>query len=260
MIDAVLDHLAVAAESQYDCWPRYVGDLGGAWIGGGVTSGFASYQVEYTNGMKLEVLEPANVEDNDFLRRFLDRNGPGPHHVTFKVPDIEAAIGEIRTAGLDLVGIDLRDPGWKEAFVHPKQAFGIVVQIAQSSGTWEPEAPDRPLPVPVQAPASFDRAVHLVADLAGPVGLFRDILGGTVLAEDDTMVELAWPGPGRIRFVLAETDDDHAHLGGRDGRLHHLDMTIDDPALVAGAVQVDDHWRLDAADNLGVSLHLHRRS
>lgn len=260
MIDAVLDHLAVAAESQHDCWPRYVGDLGGVWIGGGVTSGFASYQVEFSNGMKLEVLEPANVEDNDFLRRFLDRNGPGPHHVTFKVPDIEAAITEIRAGGFDLVGIDLSDPGWKEAFVHPKQAFGIVVQIAQSSGTWEPGAPDRPLPTPAQAPASFDRAVHLVTDLDGPLRLFRDILGGEPLIEDDTTVELAWSGPGRIRFVLAKTDEDHAHLDGRDGRLHHLDMTVDHPALVADAVEVDGQWQLAAADNLGVPIHLHTRS
>lgn len=259
MIDAVLDHLAVAAESQHDCWPRYIGDLGGAWIGGGITSGFASYQVEYANGMKLEVLEPANVADNDFLRRFLDRNGPGPHHVTFKVPDIEAAIEEIRAGGFDLVGIDFRDPGWKEAFVHPKQAFGIVVQIAQSSGEWEPGPPDRPLPDPVQPPASFDRAVHLVADLAGPVGLFRDLLGGTPIHEDATAVELAWPGPGRIRFVLAQTDADRSHLGGRDGRLHHLDMTLDDPTLVADAVRVGDHWRVDAAHNLGVPVHLHPR-
>ncbi len=102
--DIDLDHVAVAAEDQAEAWPRYAGELAGEWVGGGGTPGFWSAQVRYANGMKVEVLEPYLVEQNDFLRRFLDRNGPGPHHLTFKVKDIAAAIDELEAAGVTIVG------------------------------------------------------------------------------------------------------------------------------------------------------------
>src|SRR3954465_8335686 len=79
MIDrADLDHVAVATEDQQPAWLRYAGELGGQYDGGGPSPGFWAGQVAYANGMRVEVLEPANVDQNDFLRRFLDRNGPGP--------------------------------------------------------------------------------------------------------------------------------------------------------------------------------------
>src|SRR5436309_1755265 len=100
MIDPIdLDHVAVAAERQDDVWPRYAGDLGGSWVAGGPEYGFASAQVSYRNGMRLEVLEPYMPERNDFLRRFLDRNGPGAHHLTFKVGDLAAALERVEAAG-----------------------------------------------------------------------------------------------------------------------------------------------------------------
>ena len=84
---AVLDHVAVAAERQRELWPRYAGDLAGKWVAGDDAAdyeiGFLAAQVAFANGMKVEMLEPFAVEVNDFLRRFLDRSGPGPHHLTF---------------------------------------------------------------------------------------------------------------------------------------------------------------------------------
>ena len=56
MIDAVLDHVAVAAERASDLWPRYAGELAGEWVGGGESIGFDSGQVGYANGMRLEGL------------------------------------------------------------------------------------------------------------------------------------------------------------------------------------------------------------
>lgn len=136
--DVDLDHVAVAVEQQAVAWPRYGGDLPSTWIGGGGTPGFRSAQVEFANGMKVEVLEPYLVEHNDFLRRFLDRNGAGPHHLTFKVKDIVGAIARAEEAGYRPVGVNLADDFWKEAFLHPKDAPGVVVQLAQQAdgGDW----------------------------------------------------------------------------------------------------------------------------
>ena len=74
-----LDHVAVASESGWDNLWRYAGDLGGRWAGGMISVGFHFCQVAFANDVRIEILEPRNVEEFDFLRRFLDRNGPGPH-------------------------------------------------------------------------------------------------------------------------------------------------------------------------------------
>ena len=94
-----LDHIAVAVEHHADAWPCYAADLGGTWYAAGPGYGFNWAQLAFANGMRLEVLEPADVEHDDFLRRFLDRNGPGPHHLTFKVGDITQALEAATAAG-----------------------------------------------------------------------------------------------------------------------------------------------------------------
>lgn len=264
--DIDLDHVAVATERQGDAWPRYAGDLAGAWVSGGESVGFHAAQVSYANGMKVEVLEPHLVEQNDFLRRFLDANGPGPHHLTFKVPDIGAALGAAEAAGLEPVGVDLRDPQWQEAFLHPRQAHGVVVQLAQSQGTWEsPPPPGLPAPA-TGAPATLDHVAHAVASLDEAATLFRDLLGGAEVGDGAVgggrFLDLGWPGGGRVRLVAALPDDDGgspwtAWLDGRRGRVHHLAFTVANPAGVPDAVPADEgSWVVPPERNLGVRLAL----
>jgi catechol 2,3-dioxygenase-like lactoylglutathione lyase family enzyme len=261
-----LDHVALATEQQRDAWPRYRGDLAGIWLGdGGDLKGFLSSQARYANGMKVEFLEPYRVEDNDFLRRFLDRNGPGPHHLTYKVADIVAALEETEAAGYRPVNVSIEADDWKEAFLHPKDAPGIVVQLAQAAHTGRAEAaPAADDPPPrVAEPATLVRVVHAVASMHEGLRLFAGLLGGeeTDRGEDDaaTWVDLAWTGPGRIR-VLAPRHEGSAvaaWLAGRSGRLHHLAFTVDRPGEVPDAVALPDgRWEVPPEHNLGVRLIL----
>lgn len=261
--DIDLDHVAVATERQADAWPRYAGDLAGSWVSGGASPGFNAAQVRFANGMKVEVLEPHLVEQNDFLRRFLDASGAGVHHLTFKVADIGAALEQARAAGLTPVGVDLRDAGWQEAFLHPKEARGVVVQLAQSEGSWESPPPaDLPEPA-MDAPAALDHVTHVVASLDDGLALFGGLLAGQEIAagplDGGTFVDLAWPGPGRVRLVAPTGDDSpwRSWLDGRRGRVHHLAFTMTDPAAVAGAVPAKDgSWVIPPERNLGVRIVL----
>jgi glyoxalase/bleomycin resistance protein/dioxygenase superfamily protein len=226
-----LDHVAVAVERWPDAWPRFVDVLGGRWKSGGRGPGFAPSQLGYANGMRVEVLEPHQVDDNDFLRRFLDRSGPGPHHLTFKLNDIAAALVECEAAGYAPVNVDLSDAGWKEAFLHPKQATGVVVQLAQADeGGWSTPAPEG-FPLADRAPAALVRVAHAVADLDEGVRLFGGLLGGVEAGAgaDGSVrwVELAWPGPGRVRLLSPTSPDSPlwAWLEDRPGRVHHLAFT-----------------------------------
>jgi methylmalonyl-CoA/ethylmalonyl-CoA epimerase len=248
----VLDHVALAVERWADAWPRLGLALGGRWLSHGFGPGFAPAQIGFANGMRVELIQPNDVARNDFLRRFLDRNGPGPHHLTYKVDDIEAALAEVATFGLRPVAVDLSDPNWKEAFLHPKDAsLGIVVQLAEAKGDeWRTERPGE-LPEPAVPAASLRHVAHVVADLDHALRVFGELLGGERVDggrdEAASWVELVWPGPGRLR-LLAPPDGTGplaAWLGDRPGRTHHLAFTCPDPAAVPGVVPLaDGTWEL----------------
>jgi hypothetical protein len=250
---AVLDHVAVAVERWSDAWPRYAVELGGEWASGGLNVGFGPAQLRYANGGRVEILQPWQTEDNPFLRRFLDNNGPGPHHFTFKVPDLASALGRAESAGFTPVGVDLTHPEWMEAFLHPRQATGIVVQLAQAAHAWESPPPEG-FPVPGTPAASFVRATHAVADLAPALALFEALLGGSVLARgsapDGTWdyVDLAWAHPPALRLVSPATSTSsradvgpgpgpalQGWLGRRPGRLHHLAFAVPGADATGGA-------------------------
>lgn len=240
MIDgADLDHVALAGESRAALEKRYAGDLGGLALAEGPGYGFWWAQLEFANGMALEMLEPNRVEDNDFLRRFLDRNGPGPHHLTFKVPDFHVALEEAERAGYSPVGVNESDPDWKEAFLHPKDAPGVVVQLAESH-----EHVVHPTAGPGRARAALSHVGHAVASLEEGRRLFVGLLGGEVLAGGEETghrwEELGWPGPGRVR-LLAPTGDGPLRdwLGPRAGRVHHLAFSVEDPASVPDVAAYD---------------------
>jgi hypothetical protein len=274
-----LDHVAVAVERWSDAWPRYAVELGGVWSSGGVNVGFAPAQLRFANGGRIEVLQPSEPERNPFLRRFLDRHGPSPHHLTFKVPDLASAVVAARDAGFSPIGVDLTSAEWKEAFLHPREATGIVVQLAQSSYAWESPAPEG-FPTHPDPPASLVRIVHAVAALDTGLALFEALLGGRRVtggvAPDRTweFVDIEWPGPPGLRLVAPTSDDgDHdrdgagpsplrSWLGHLTGRVHHLAFARPDlehgtavlggvPGLLPtdGPAQV-----IEPADNLGTRL------
>ena len=208
-----LDHLAIGTQALSDGWDLFTGVLGGTWAYGGDSPGFWFGQVKYAAGPKIELLKPTGGPDAAFLERFLAARGAGPHHFNFLVTDIEDTLARIRASGLEPVGVNLANPYWREAFLHPRSAHGIVIQVAQQAG--EPRsAPPRELPEP-GPPARLDLIEHHVGDLDAAVRLFRDILDGRLEADGAESAELTWPGGKRIRLVR----EDGLPLGGA---LHHV--------------------------------------
>ena len=277
----VLDHVAHAVPEWGLAWPRYVVELGAAWHSGGPGPGFAPGQIQFANRARLEALMPFDTEVNDFLARFLARSGPGPHHLTFKVPDIERALDAARAAGLEPTGIDLRQPEWMEAFLHPKQATGVVVQLAQASEGWVSPAPEgypterRRRSDGTRVPAaSLQRVVHAVADLQAGIDLFGTLLGGEAedrgVRDGEEWIDLRWEGPLAIRLVAPHGTTPSERLDrwldGRTGRIHHIQFATESaggltaahpaPADLPGLAGADPdrRWVVDPSDNLGLRL------
>jgi methylmalonyl-CoA/ethylmalonyl-CoA epimerase len=249
-IDGIdLDHVAVAVERWADAWPRFVELLGGRWMSGGRGPGFAPSQLGYANGMRVEVLEPYRVDANDFLRRFLDRSGPGPHHLTFKVKDLAAALADADAAGYQPINVDMSDALWKEAFLHPKQSCGVVVQLAQSIDEYWETPPPENFPPRASPASAVMRVAHAVADLDDAMRLFSGLLGGRETGrgadESARWVDLAWPGPGRVRLLSSSSPAGPlaSWIGDRPGRVHHLAFAFagsQAAAVTDGAVELAD--------------------
>ncbi|HVR28833.1 MAG TPA: VOC family protein [Thermoanaerobaculia bacterium] len=206
MSRVAFDHIAIAVPRIEDALPFLVGELGGRPAGGGAAPGFRFRQWIYGGG-KLELLEPAG-RAGGFLHRFLERRGPGVHHLTFYVPDLAAACADAEEHGFPVVQRDVSDPEWKEAFLHPKAALSIVVQLVERSGPGSDQASG------ARAPASGDPepgalGVELVglrlaaADLGRARRLWGALLGGSCRVQGDEL-EVRWPG-SLLRLLVRRT-------------------------------------------------------
>jgi methylmalonyl-CoA/ethylmalonyl-CoA epimerase len=240
---AVLDHLAIGTSVLTDGWDLFGGVLGGTWVYGDDSPGYWWGQLGFAAGPKIELLTPTSGPDAAFLERFLTAHGAGPHHFNFIVSDIEDTLTCLRDLGLEPVGVNLENPSWKEAFLHPRSAHGIVIQVAQQDGAPDRSAP-RELPEP-GPPTRFDLIEHHVGDLDGATRLFREVLGGRLETGGGHAAELTWPGGRRLRLVREDGLP-------RGGALHHVRF-----ARAAGTFTGGDRERAGLlAKRLGVRVEL----
>jgi len=82
----------------------------------------------------IELIQPLDPESS--VGRFLERRGEGMHHVAFEVPDVEAALHELRMSGVDLIDQAPRRGlgGHLIAFLHPRSSGGVLTELVQSDG------------------------------------------------------------------------------------------------------------------------------
>ena len=144
-IDVVkVDHIAMATWDARGPVRLLTEVLGAAFVDGGdeTTAGFRWLQFQLPGG-KIEVLEPLHSEG--FLYRFLTRRGEGLHHVTLYVSDLAGALPSLQAAGYDPVDVNLSHAEWKEAFLHPRDTPGVLIQLAEVPAPHAPTTPPRAL-------------------------------------------------------------------------------------------------------------------
>ncbi|NIM19063.1 MAG: methylmalonyl-CoA epimerase [Candidatus Latescibacteria bacterium] len=86
-------------------------------------------------GMCIELVEGKRSDSP--IRKFVEKRGPGIHHIAFEVDDIEAALASLEAASIQL--IDKKPRAGKEgslvAFVHPASTQKILYEIVQKNPT-----------------------------------------------------------------------------------------------------------------------------
>jgi len=81
---------------------------------------------------RIELLEATS--DDSPISKFLAKRGPGVHHVAFNVPDIRAALAELKTKGARLIDEEPRTGagGCLVAFIHPSSTGGVLIELVES--------------------------------------------------------------------------------------------------------------------------------
>ena len=84
-----------------------------------------------TGSGKVELLK-ATSEDSP-ITKFLEKRGPGVHHVAFRVDNLALALEELSEAGVTLIDTEPRigAEGMLIAFLHPKSTSGVLVELCQ---------------------------------------------------------------------------------------------------------------------------------
>ncbi|MFN2465510.1 MAG: VOC family protein [Candidatus Dormibacteria bacterium] len=199
MTRAVLDHVAIGAWSRDDVAADFSRWFGGREVARFSIPSWAGLQLAFAGGIRLEVLEPVENPADDFLQRFLERSGPSPHHTTFKVEDIRAALEQLKGLGIEPVKVDLSDQQWQEAFLHPGLGLGTVVQLAQQGGPWSSEK--EPAPEAEGAVRAQFLGAELASNATSAAAVFGDVLGGRATDLGDGAVAYSWDGGGGTLVV-----------------------------------------------------------
>jgi methylmalonyl-CoA/ethylmalonyl-CoA epimerase len=129
---AVLDHIGIAVANVDEALAFYRGALG---LEIEAPEEVASQRVRAhfipVGQSSLELLE-ATASDSA-IAKYIEKHGPGIHHITLRVEDIRAALAQLKAHGVRLVDQEPRPgaEGALVAFVHPSAAHGVLVELKQ---------------------------------------------------------------------------------------------------------------------------------
>jgi len=227
-----LDHFAFGVPSIAEVSPVVCRRLGGRPHSSGPGIGFRGAQWELAGGGRVEAIEPEGPVSG-FLHRFLDARGPGIHHVTFKVHDVHRAAAAAESAGYEVIGLSDVLASWKEMFLHPKQAQGIVVQLAESHPELGDDGWTPAFPYPRAEVAEQDRPAVIglrirARSAAATRRQWAELLGART-REIDGLLVFDWQGsPLRISVEVTDTGDEGPvaiEVVSRDGA-EDIDETV----------------------------------
>jgi len=78
---------------------------------------------------EIELVQPTT--DDSGIAKYLQKRGPGMHHICLEVDDIAGMLEHLKARGVQLIHEQpvVGENGKKYAFIHPKSAFGVLVEL-----------------------------------------------------------------------------------------------------------------------------------
>ncbi len=256
---AVLDHVGIAVRNLDEALAFYRDALGLEIVD---SEEVATQRVRAhfvpVGAANLELLEPTAADSP--IARYLDKRGPGIHHITLRVDDVGAAVERLKARGVRLIDERPR-PGAEGsliAFVHPSAAHGVLVELKQAPPSAH-GAPRQRREWTVRRFALGD--VELVTLCDGFIGLDGGSMFGTIpkpLWEKQTTPDARNRITLAMRPLLvrgARTMIIDAGLGGKDDAKFHDIYAVDrqrnlDDALADAGIAPD-------SIDIVLATHLH---
>jgi methylmalonyl-CoA/ethylmalonyl-CoA epimerase len=127
-----IDHIGVATDDLDGAVALYEGTLGMpvAHRETVESQGVEAVLLDVGDG-HVELLRPLGPDTP--IGKYLERKGPGLHHVAYAVDDIEGVLGSLKEAGIELIDSEpragIRDS--RVAFVHPRSTGGVLTEIVE---------------------------------------------------------------------------------------------------------------------------------
>ncbi len=126
-----IEHIGIALKSKKDkyFWDILLGDTDKKIDL--VKDQGVKTEIYDTKKGKVEFLDA--LDKNSVVAKFLEKRGPGIHHISFEVENLENAIDEMHQKGIDTVteSFTIGAEGFKIIFVHPRCTGGILVELTQ---------------------------------------------------------------------------------------------------------------------------------
>lgn len=125
-----IDHIAILVDDldgTLNFWQDALGlDLAGVQD---VPAEMAKIAFMPTGGSEVELVQPTTSDSG--LARYLEKRGPGMHHICLEVDDIVGMLAQLKAKGVQLINEEPRlgHGGRKYAFIHPKSAHGVMVEL-----------------------------------------------------------------------------------------------------------------------------------
>jgi len=124
------DHAGIATRDADGLAAQYESLLGAPVAHVEEFDGMSIVFLELGDGY-FELLEP--LDDEGAIASYLDRNGPGIHHLALATDDIEGALDTAREEGVELIDEEPREGAWghEVAFLHPESTGGVLLEYVQ---------------------------------------------------------------------------------------------------------------------------------
>lgn len=127
-----INHIGIAVESIDDQRDYYENTLGAIFEG---VEEVPAQKVKVAffriGDVRLELLEPTDPEST--IAKFIEKKGPGLHHVALTVDDIEQRIAELQAEGVRMIDNEPRLGAHEAriAFLHPKSSHGVLTELCE---------------------------------------------------------------------------------------------------------------------------------
>jgi len=128
-----IEHIGIAVNSLEESIPYYEKVLGlECYAVEEVTDQKVKTAFFQVGDTKIELLESTDPEGP--IGKFIDKKGPGVHHLAFAVPDVNEALKDAEEAGVKLIDKQGRKgaEGLNIGFLHPKSTQGVLTELCDN--------------------------------------------------------------------------------------------------------------------------------